>query len=168
MSDRIPGDYFEKLPDRIWQRIEGLSEHPEHMAPLLSRIDKASLYGLPEGYFNELEKNTVKGAGKGTKVFTPVWRLALAATVVLMIGFLCHISLQENRDNRKLAENDILEYYIAHTDQLDTESLTLLEPELNDLEPGYFEGLDDAELEYYLSTIIDEVSIPELLEIDNI
>ena len=64
-----------------------------------------------------------------------------------------------------LAETDILDYYIENADELD-----LYELEANDLlldsEIAYFDGLDEEDMETYLSTVIDEVELVELASIE--
>ncbi len=169
MSRKVPENYFENLGSRIHKRILELEDDINNNAPILSAIEKDGIYKIPEHYFSNLQNRLVKKAGKSKVIYLGIRRIALAASIALIMGVVYSnwnmISGMENENT--LAETDILDYYIENADELD-----LYELEANDLlldsEIAYFDGLDEEDMETYLSTVIDEVELAELASIEQL
>ena len=126
----VPDGYFEDLPMRIQQRIEG--EKPVQRTAML-----------------------------------PSWALAMAAAMVVVIGFVFFSSNNQNNVDQLLADvsEDDLVAYIEALD-LDTYDLAATFPEAtNELEFEDLEMMDGLELD---DQPIDEILLEYNVELDDI
>ena len=86
MSRKVPENYFENLGSRIHKRILELEDDINNNAPILSAIEKDGIYKIPEHYFSNLQNRLVKKAGKSKVIYLGIRRIALAASIALIMG----------------------------------------------------------------------------------
>ena len=170
MSNKIPEDYFNKLPDRISQRIDLLEDDIKTNAPILASIDKEQIYKVPEQYFEKLTAKISLALPQPRVLSLSTLRWASAAAVALMITIgSFYMSQMQGTSDALLAESEILDYYILNADQIDDEWLqeSWLDND-QDQEMDLFGDLETEDISDYLSDVIMDIPLSELTEIDNI
>ena len=163
MSDKVPDNYFDDLPGRIQGRIESLQDDLEKHAPVLSSIDKRTVYDLPEFYFAESRNKLLKQRQRSRVLKFDFRRIAVAASLALLIAFGVDSVFDMNTSgDQGFAEAEVLDYYLDNIDELDFDLIAEMELEDTDFELSFTEEISDEELDMYLSDIIDEFSAEEL------
>lgn len=162
MSKKLPDDYFRDLPGRIQSRIEAIDDNMAENAPLLASISKSGMYRVPEFYFTELAGRLSHQAQRTRNLKIYFRRVMVAASVLLIAGYFYTQNQSYPREQKMLAESEILDYYINHADELDAELLSIInEPQAGN--SSLFENFEEEELEDYLNTVIDDLSLQDIL-----
>ncbi|MEZ4951703.1 MAG: hypothetical protein R2784_20285 [Saprospiraceae bacterium] len=79
-----------KAPDRIWENIQNELDKPEEMVPLKDLLSKLPTLEAPDSLWAQIEKD-LDGPSKnenGLKVFMSRPWVSIAASLILLIGFL--------------------------------------------------------------------------------
>ena len=163
MSHRVPDNYFNNLPDRIRERINDLKDELSENAPILSSIDKDTIYKVPEYYFSGLSSQLVSARSKTRNLRLSMYRIAIAASLALLIAFgVDSVFKIDNQTEQSFAEAEVLDYYMDNIDELDYALIADMNIEELDLDIRIAEDISDEELELYVSDILDEFSAEEL------
>lgn len=138
----------------------------------LSDIDKKLTFQVPDGYFEDLplkiQKRIEEEEPRGSFIKLPVWSLAMAASIVLIISFALLFS-EENSNNvesllAEISEDDL----VAYVEELDLNEYDLVAtfPETTDeFEFEDIEIMDELDLEDHS---IDDILLEYNIELDDI
>ncbi|HEX5624605.1 MAG TPA: hypothetical protein VFX48_01205 [Saprospiraceae bacterium] len=133
---RLPEDYFDRLSDRIMDRVEQNA---------LPEILKTSPFRAPDAYFELLEDRIINGLPTRSKplvvrsIFRSSWIYAVAACALVLLSWF-GLNLYNGSPNEDFladtTEEELLEYVSAYASDFDETALALVlqEDELNSFE----------------------------------
>jgi predicted DNA-binding transcriptional regulator len=159
MSKKLPPDYFKNLKAEIFDKIENLDDDLASNAPILSGMNRKNSYKVPEYYFSELRSKILRRASVGKTRWIQLRRIAVAASISLVLAWsFNHLVISDH--SSELAQNEILDYYLYNIEDVDMEWVGAI---YEDSEPeSTFQNFNDEELELYLSSVVDELSLNTL------
>lgn len=159
MSKKLPPEYFKKLKAEIFDKIENLDDDLASNAPILSGIKRKNSYKVPDYYFSELRSNILRRASVRKTRWIQLRRIAVAASISLVLAWSFN-QLVISDHSSELAQNEILDYYLYNIEDVDMEWVGAI---YEDSEPeSTFQNFNDEELELYLSSVVDELSLNAL------
>ena len=168
MSNSVPHNYFNKLHERILSRIDGLEDDLLQSAPNLSRISKTGFFSVPENYFEKLQSINYKVKSTSRLISYSYQQLLVAAGFALLLTFVWVIGDQDKVQSNTLAETEVFDYYLSNIEEVNGELLLDFEA-LNSFENNIsLAEFEEYEIENYLENIVDELSIDDLLIIDEL
>ncbi len=154
----ITEDYFEKLPDRLSEKIESLEDDLLQEAPLLHSMRDGNPYSVPHGYFKNLE-NQLTQKRSSLKVSYRKY-LAVAASLLLLMAIGLQWSSDVVDDSGALAEVELYDYYLDNLDDVDEDLIALLSEDEESLATEML--FDDDEIEIVLDELVSDLNDYEL------
>lgn len=150
MSDnKIPDDFFDKLPDRIINRISK-EKHTQELfsySKTLSELKRKNPYKVPLNYFEQLAERRIVNP-RVIRKWTMV--TSIAASFLIMILMVTGTGSESNKT--MISDADIIDYYAENVQDIESDLLS----ELIVVE-------EEATIEdYILEEMISELSDEEL------
>lgn len=163
MDKRLPKDYFQQLPPKIWESITALEDNLKMEAPVLFSLGKEEPYSVPAGYF---ENNLVRLKSPNKQVQPKFWKpwIGLAASLsILLAAYFVYNHYSGEAEPQTLELEELFVYYEANPDEfsellIDDLELVGLEEEME------FEQIADEELDGYWDYILSDFSDEELID----
>lgn len=162
-NSNIPNNYFEKLNKKVMKNIVDLEDNLNANAPLLSQINKNNFYTVPEGYFN-LQNQILLNKFKRGNSTRKLYRFSVAAALLILLSAsFWIINLQQTAEtNESLAELNYINYLLENEQTIESEIIYALADESDITTELDFDDISDAELETYLSNIVEDIPLEEL------
>jgi len=139
MPDKLPENYFEQFPERMFQRLKELDDQADNQK-LLNKIAKSEPYTIPQGYFDQPRKFMPR-----QRRLIPWFTLSSVAAALLLLVTV------------------FIDQEVPAADQ--NNDTVLLKIGWNKEEIKEFNQQTETELEAYMEDIIEDLADDEILDI---